>query len=72
MNILFRYIPEGNDITTDNGDKKIMAIRKGPRGIVARVMGEGFVVIWDNEDSDAHIDDSEADLIQRTIDVLNT
>lgn len=72
MNILFRYIPKGNDITTDNGDKKIMLIRKGPRGIVSKIMGERPVVIWGKEDADAHVNDSEADLIQRTIDVLNT
>jgi hypothetical protein len=71
MKILFNYRPEGKNITTDDGDKLIMVIRKRPRGIVSMVRGRGPVVIWEGEDVDSHIDDSEADLIQKTIDILN-
>jgi len=71
MNRLFNYRPEGKDITTNDGDKKIMVIRKGPRGIISMVRGMGPVVIWDKENADAHLEDSEADLVQKTIDVLN-
>ncbi len=68
---LFNYRPDGQTITTNEGDKKIMVIRKGPRGIVSVIQETGPVVIWDNNEADAHMEDSEADLIQKTIDVLN-
>ena len=68
---LFNYRPEGNVISTNDGDKKIAAIRRGPRGIVSVVIGMGPVVIWDKDSADAHEGDSEGDLIQKTIDVLN-
>ena len=71
MNNLFNYRPDGHVITTNDGDKKIMVIRKGPRGIISMVSGNGPTVIWDKENAEAHISDSEADLIQKTIDVLN-
>jgi hypothetical protein len=71
MNILHNYRPNGHEITTDGGDLKIMVIRKGPRGIITMVRGNGPVVIWNNDEADSHIDDSEEDLIQKTIDVLN-
>lgn len=68
---LFNYRPDGQSISTNAGDKKIGVIRKGPRGIVSVIKGEGIVVIWDKYNSAAHENDSEADLIQKTIDVLN-
>lgn len=71
MTRLFNYRPDGQTITTNNGDVLIMAIRRGPRGIVSVVRGVGPVVIWDNNDADAHIGDAEGVLIQKTIDVLN-
>ena len=48
-----------------------MVIRKGPRGIISMVRGEGAIVIWDKDNVDAHASDDEATLIQKTIDVLN-
>jgi len=72
MKILFKYRAEGGRvITTNNGDEKIMVIRTGPRGIVARVYESRLIVIWSKEDADSHIDDSEDDLIQKIIEVLN-
>lgn len=68
---LFNYRPEGHLISTNEGDKKIMVIRKGPRGIVSVIQETGPVVIWDVANAEAHLEDSEADLIQKTIDVLN-
>jgi hypothetical protein len=71
MERIFNYRPDGNTITTNAGDKKLMVIRKGPRGIVALIKSEGPVVIWSGEDADAHASDSESELIQKIIDVLN-
>ena len=71
MNKLFNYRPEGHSITTNDGDKKIMVIRKGPRGIISMVRGEGPIVIWDKDNVDAHVSDDEATLIQKTIDIIN-
>lgn len=69
---LFNYRPDGHEITlADERKMKIMVIRRGPRGIVSMVAGNGPVVIWDKEVADDHVNDSEADLIQKTIDVLN-
>ena len=71
MEKLFNYRPEGKDITTNDGDKKIMVIGIGPRGIVSLVRGSGIILIWGKDDVDAHIGDSEADLIQKITDILN-
>jgi len=71
IKLLFNYRPEGHSISTNLGNKEIAVIRKGPRGIVSVIKNEGPLVIWDSESSDAHENDSEADLIQKTIDVLN-
>jgi hypothetical protein len=71
MERLFNYRPDGNTITTNKGDVKLMVIRKGPRGIISMVRGVGPVIIWNKSEADAHENDSEADLIQKTIDVLN-
>ena len=71
MNILFKYIPEGKDITTNDGDEKIMVIRKGPRGIIARIKGSGPMIIWDKDNADTHVGDSEDALVQKVIDILN-
>jgi hypothetical protein len=68
---LFNYRPDGNTISTNDGDKKIALIRRGPKGIVSIVVGIGPVVIWNADNADAHVGDSEGDLIQKTIDVLN-
>lgn len=72
MEILFNYRPNGGQtITTNSGDKKLKGIRRGPRGIVGVIMGEGPIVIWNNDDADAHINDSEAVLTQKLIDIIN-
>ena len=71
MEKLFNYRPEGHAITTNNGDEKIMVIRKGPRGIVSMIKGKGPIVIFDKDEAEAHLGDSEASLIQKTIDIIN-
>jgi len=71
MHKIQNYRPDGNTITTNAGDKDLMVIRRGPRGIVGVIRGEGPVVIWDSVDADAHEEDDEATLIQKLIDVLN-
>ena len=48
MEILFNYRPDGKLITTNAGEKLVMAIRRGPRGLVAVIKEEGPVVIWDS------------------------
>ena len=72
MKRLFIYRPNGNVISTNAGDKLLMAIRKGPRGIVSIIDGMGPIIIWDTDNADAHVGDAEEVLIQRTIDVLNS
>lgn len=69
---LFNYRPEGHTISTNDGDKTIMVIRRGPRGIVSVIQEMGPVVIWNNNEAESHIEDSEEDLIQKTIEVLNS
>lgn len=71
MNKLFNYRPDGHTIVTNDGDKKLMVIRRGPRGIVSVVRGMGPIVIWDTDNADAHVGDVEGVLIQKTIDVIN-
>lgn len=71
MEQLFNYRPTGNTINVNGSDIQLMVIRKGPRGIISMVRGLGPVVIWDKDNADAHAEDSEGDLIQRTIDVLS-
>lgn len=72
MEKLFNYRPDGHTISINTGDRKLMVIRRGPRGIVSVLQEEGPIVLWNNDEADAHIGDSEADLIQKTIDVLNS
>ena len=71
MEILFNYRPDGKLITTNAGEKLVMAIRRGPRGLVAVIKEEGPVVIWDNESATAHEGDSEEILTSKLIEVLN-
>jgi hypothetical protein len=67
---LFNYRPEGQTITTNSGDEKLIAIRRGPRGIVSVIDRRRVIVLWGPDDADAHIGDSENDLIQKTIDTI--
>lgn len=72
MHKIFNYRPiGGNTITTNSGDKQLMVIRRGPRGIVGVIDSKGPVVIWGPEDADAHEGDDEMILIQKLIDILN-
>lgn len=68
MKILFNYRPEGKIVA----DKKVMAIRRGPRGLVAVIQGEGPIVIWNNDVADNHITDSEETLLTKIAEVLTT
>ncbi len=69
---LFNYRPNGNEITLNDGETKakVMVIRRGPRGIIAMVRQYGPVVIWDKNDADAHVGDSEADFLDKIKEVL--
>jgi len=71
MKILFNYRPDGKTIKTKSGDKKLMVIRQGPRGIIAMVGGHEPIVIWDKDKADAHVNDSETKLKKRVVTVLN-
>lgn len=71
MERLFNYRPEGQTITTNSGNKEIMIIRRGPRGIVSVIKNEGPIIIWSDEEADNHINDTEEQLIQKTIDMIN-
>lgn len=71
MEKLFNYRPNGNTISTNDGDKELMVIRRGPRGIVAKVRGIAPIILWDDANADAHISDGEATLVQKVIDTLN-
>jgi hypothetical protein len=69
---LFNYRPNGNEITLNDGTTKVkvMAIRKGPRGIIAMVKEKGPTLIWDKELADEHLGDSEEDLLSRIQEVI--
>jgi hypothetical protein len=71
MEILFNYRPDGQMITTDKGELKLMIFRRGPRGIVAMVRGFGPIVIYNNEEVENHINDTEEQLKERLIEVIN-
>ena len=69
---LFNYRPDGKIIQTNNGEEKIIVIRKGPRGIVSVILNMGPSVLWSNTDVEIHLNDTEDELIQRTIQILNS
>ncbi len=69
---LFDYASNVKNITTNNGDIKVRHIRKGPRGIIALVVGLGSVRIWDKEVAETHKDDLEADLLTKLVEVINS
>jgi hypothetical protein len=71
MEIIFNYRPEGREIETNKGTKKIMVIRRGPRGLVSVVQGMGPIVIWGNDVADDHINDVEEVLIEKLIEIIN-
>ncbi len=69
---LFNYRPGGKDIILNDGETKVksMGIRKGPRGIVSLVRGKGVMIIWDKDEADTHIEDSETDLLNKLKEVI--
>lgn len=71
MNILFNFRPDGKTITTDKGELQLMVIRKGPRGIIAMVRRMGPVVIYDRNEADSHVDDTEEELTNKVIEIIN-
>jgi hypothetical protein len=48
-----------------------MVIRKGPRGLVGVVRGMGPAVIYNNDVADEHMSDTEEELTNKLIEVLN-
>jgi hypothetical protein len=67
MQVLFDYRKEEKVITTQKGDKIVKVIRRGPRGIVARVIGYGIIVIYDKTEADDHMNDTEEQLLTALI-----
>ena len=69
---LFNYRPYGKDIILNDGETKVksMGIRKGSRGIVSLVRGKGVMTIWDKDEADTHIEDSETDLLNKLKEVI--
>lgn len=67
MNIIKSYRPEGLEVTLDNGSViKLMALRENPRfGIIARIEGQGRVVLWNSTEYGSHREDTEEQLIER-------
>lgn len=71
MERLFNYRPEGQTITTNDGDKLLMVIRRGPRGLVGVVRDLGPIVIWDNDSASEHENDTVEELKAKLIEVIN-
>lgn len=70
MERLFNFRPEGLDVTlNENTTVKLMAIRKGPRGIVAVLKDFDLVVLWDKENAETHLQDTQEEFVQRLIDI---
>lgn len=66
MERLFNFRPEGKEVVlNDETTIKLMVIRKGPRGIVAVLENEGPIILWDTENADTHLEDTEEQLILR-------
>jgi hypothetical protein len=72
MEKLFNFRPDGKIISTDKGDLKLMVIRKGPRGIIGMVRRNGPVIIWDRNEAEAHENDTEEQLTNKVIEVINS
>ena len=69
---LFNYRPYGKDIILNDGATKVkaMGIGKVPRGIVSLVRGKGVMIIWNKNEADTHIEDSETDLLNKLKEVI--
>lgn len=73
MKKLFFYREEGGKVVeTSKGEKLLMAFRHNPTiGIVARVKGEGRFILWDKEEAESHLEDSEESLVAKFLEVYN-
>ena len=67
MRIIKRYTPNGLEVEVSEGNvKKIMFIRNNPRlGIVARYDDGERVVLWEPQDVESHINDTEEQFVDR-------
>jgi hypothetical protein len=72
IKILHSFREEPKIISTNKGDKKVMVIRRGPRGLVSMVLDLGIIVIYPNDIADEHIDDSEESLLEALIEKINS
>jgi hypothetical protein len=72
--ILYNNRPDGLEVTLDDESVvKLMVIRENPRfGIIARVKGQGRVVLWGKDDVDAHKDDTEEQFITQLKTLIGT
>jgi hypothetical protein len=68
---LFNYRPGGTEITVDGETLTVNIIRRNPRfGIIARVRGRGRVVLYTANEADAHMEDTETQLLDRLKEVI--
>ena len=72
IKILHSFREEPKTIYTNKGDKNVMVIRRGPRGLVSRVLDLGIIVIYPNDIADEHINDSEESLLEALIEKINS
>lgn len=65
MNLIKNYRPNGLEVTlNDDSVVKLMIIRNNPRhGLIARVRGRGRVILWDKDDANAHLSDTEEQFV---------
>jgi hypothetical protein len=73
MNLLKNHRPEGREVTISEGNVvKLMVVRENPRfGIIARVKGQGRVVLWEGEDVAANIDATDEQIDARLVEKLS-
>jgi hypothetical protein len=71
MGPIKHYRPGGLDVEISEGNTvKLMMIRRAPMGIIARVRGEGRKILWDAENAEAHVNDTEQQFIDRLKEVF--
>ena len=73
MNLIKNYRPEGFEVEISEGNVvKLMVVRENPRfGIIARVKGQGRVVLWEGEDVAANREATEEQITARLIEKLS-
>jgi hypothetical protein len=72
MSLIKHYRPDGLDIEISEGNTvKLMVLRNNQkRGIIARIKGSGPIVLWDKDNADDHVGDTEEQFIDKIKEVL--